>query len=273
MLEQPDTLLAEPADHLVGAGSLDLARALSRDGTLLAAGVAVAVGDDASVELIELAVPGEPAGRRQRLLRQLAVVAELRDDVTREHTDRVGRSAALIAAACGIEPHRVRLIATAASLHDIGKIAIPERILLKPGRLDPRERAIMQRHAEIGAALLSASEVPELRLGEVVALSHHERWDGGGYPHGLAGEAIPLAARIAAIADVFDALVHERPYKPAWSLEQALAEILRQRGRQFDPELVDLFMTLDHRRLFGAGRSQAANTRRRALAAALAAAA
>jgi putative two-component system response regulator len=217
----------------------------------------------------EHAATEELASGRRRVLRHLAIAAEFRDDITREHTDRVSHSAAIIASAYGLAPGRVRMIAAAAMLHDIGKIAIPERILLKPGRLNPSETELMRRHAQIGAAILARSDVPELVLGESIALSHHEHWDGSGYPFGLEGEAIPLAARIAAIADVFDALVHERPYKRAWSVEDAVGEIARQRGRQFEPGLVDIFLSLDHNQLVGAGRDDPAQARRAAIAAAM----
>jgi putative nucleotidyltransferase with HDIG domain len=268
------------------AGSLSALLIVERTADMRArshGSIAVTLDDEARIELAALeqvAIDAHAAGARhaqaeegraasrQRLLRHLAVLAEFRDDDTREHTDRVSRSAAIIAEAYGLTAPRVRMIAAAAMLHDIGKIAIPDRILLKPGRLSAGETELMRRHAQIGAALLASSGVPELRVGEAIALSHHERWDGSGYPFGLAGEAIPLAARIAAIADVFDALVHERPYKRAWSIEDALAEIVRQRGRQFDPELVDIFIRLDHERLVGAVRGGAAK-RRAAIAAAI----
>lgn len=207
---------------------------------------------------------------RRRALRRLAIVAELRDDATHEHTDRVAHGAGAIALALGLGRSQAELIASASALHDIGKIAIPESILLKPGSLTAAETAIMRRHAEIGAALLTSTGVPELELAEVIALGHHERWDGSGYPHGLAGAEIPLAARIAAIADVFDALVHERPYKHAWSVHDAVVEIERERGTHFDPALVDVFLELDHWRLAEAADSPSVRARRALLAAALA---
>jgi putative two-component system response regulator len=145
----------------------------------------------------------------------------------------------------------VELIRRAAPLHDIGKIGIPDAILLKPGKLTGAEFATVKRHTTIGAKILSGSESSLLRLAERIALSHHERWDGNGYPHRLCGEQIALAGRIVAIADVFDALTHERPYKNAWPVDQAVAEVIAQRGRQFDPALVDAFARLDHSALLG----------------------
>ncbi len=183
---------------------------------------------------------------RREVLRHLATAAELRDDETGEHTERVGRTSAVIARACGLQPDVVELLAAAAPLHDVGKIGVPDRILLKQGPLTEHERLVMQTHAWIGARILAESEVPELRLAESIALHHHERWDGSGYPDGLSGLRIPFAARVVAIADVFDALVFARPYKRAWSLDAAVSEIHAQGTRQFDPELVEVFMGLDH---------------------------
>jgi cyclic di-GMP phosphodiesterase len=197
---------------------------------------------------------------RREVLHHLAMAAEFRDDSTKEHTDRVGRTSALIAEDYGFSPGDVEMIKLSAPLHDVGKIGIPDSILLKPGKLSKSEIGVMRSHAQIGTEILSRSEVPELRLGETIALNHHERWDGGGYPNGLAGAAIPLAARIVSIADVFDALVHERPYKPAWSIKDAVAEIASPRGDQFDPQLVDIFLQLDHAALLdpvGAARFEA----------------
>ena len=131
----------------------------------------------------------------------------------------------------------------AAPMHDIGKIAIPDRILLKPGKLEPDEWEIMKSHAAVGAELLAGSRSPVVQLGEVIALTHHERWDGTGYPRGLRGEEIPLVARIIAVCDVFDALVSDRPYKTAWSVEDALEEIKSERGKHFEPRLADAFWT------------------------------
>jgi putative two-component system response regulator len=192
---------------------------------------------------------GELSHAHREVLAHLGLAAELRDDDTGEHTARVGRTAAAIAAAYGLEASAVRMIAAAAPLHDIGKIGIADEILLKRRSLTRIEAQVMRTHTEIGAAILSDSDVPELRMARAIALRHHERWDGSGYPDGLSGVSIPLVARIVAIADVFDALVFPRPYADAWSIAAAVSEIGSQRGRQFDARLVDSFMRLDHEAL------------------------
>jgi len=179
-------------------------------------------------------------------LRRLAIASEYRDDDTHEHTERVAWVAVQIGRALGIAEPRLDLLCQAAPLHDIGKIGISDAILLKPERLTDDERRAMERHTLIGADILSGSDSPVLRMAEEIALTHHERWDGDGYPNGLSGEAIPLLGRIVAIADVFDALTHSRPYKEAWSIGRAVAHIRGERGRQFDPELVAMFRDLDH---------------------------
>jgi PAS domain S-box-containing protein/putative nucleotidyltransferase with HDIG domain len=179
--------------------------------------------------------------RAETMLR-LARAGEYRDDETFHHTERVGATSAAIAKQLGLDPEQVKLIREAAPLHDIGKIAISDRILLKPGALTPEERTEMERHAEAGAQLLSGSRSPVLHMAAVIAASHHERWDGTGYPRGLVRERIPFAGRIVAVADVFDALTHDRPYKKAWPVEAAIAEIRRASGSQFDPRVVAAFM-------------------------------
>ena len=170
---------------------------------------------------------------------RLAVAAEYRDDNTGEHTKRVGRNAAAIATALGWPGDEVQLLFTAARLHDVGKIGVSDLILHKPGKLEPEEMALMRTHAVIGARILAGGRSSLLKLAEEIARSHHERWDGKGYPLGLAGEAVPPAARIVAVADVLDALTHERPYKRPWSVEEALSEIRRQGGYQFDSRVVE----------------------------------
>jgi putative two-component system response regulator len=181
---------------------------------------------------------------RMESLTILAAVGEYHDDDTSQHTQRVGASAERIAGAMGLPDAFVAMIRDAAPLHDIGKITTPRSLLQKPGALTPEEREIMMRHAEAGAQILSSASSPVLRLAAEIARSHHEHWDGGGYPAGLAGEKIPLAARITAVADVFDALTHERPYKQAWEIEPSLAHIAERAGSQFDPGVVDAFVTL-----------------------------
>jgi putative two-component system response regulator len=186
---------------------------------------------------------------RIEVLERLALAAEYRDDDTGEHARRVGRTAALIAQGLGVPGDEVALIHQAAPLHDIGKIGVPDAVLLKPGKLDASEFELMKTHAAIGGAILSDSRSRLLQIGEQIALSHHERWDGSGYPEGIRGDDIPLAGRVVAVADVFDALTHDRPYKTAWPLDQALVEIDRLRGAQFDPAVVESFDRLDHRAL------------------------
>jgi putative nucleotidyltransferase with HDIG domain len=174
-------------------------------------------------------------------LQRLALAAEFRDDATYEHTERVAHTAATLAERLGLPAGEVALIRRAAPLHDIGKLAVPDAILLKPDRLTAREFETMKRHAPAGAAILDGSRSAVLRLAREIALTHHEWWSGSGYPAGLAGDDCPLSGRIVALADVFDALVHERPYKPAWTVDRAASEIRAHAGRQFDPDVVAAF--------------------------------
>lgn len=191
----------------------------------------------------------ELAAARLEIAERLAVAAEYRDDDTGEHTQRVGRTAGLIAERLGLDAATVEMIRDAAPLHDVGKIGVPDQVLLKPGRLTDEEFEVMKTHVEIGGRILSNSGSPLLNDAATIALTHHERWDGTGYLAGLSGKQIPVAGRIVAVADVFDALTHDRPYKKAWPLERALAEIHEQSGRQFDPEVVRAFEALDHAKL------------------------
>ena len=175
------------------------------------------------------------------ILVRLALAAEFRDDDTGRHAQRVGLSSALIAKELGMPGEDVASIRRTAPLHDVGKIGISDTILLKPGKLTQEEFEIMKTHTTLGGRILSGSRFQVLQFAEDIALTHHERWDGGGYV-GLKGEAIPMVGRIVAVADVFDALTHTRPYKPAWPIDEALAEISDQAGRQFDPNVVAAFL-------------------------------
>jgi putative two-component system response regulator len=172
---------------------------------------------------------------------RLALAAELRDDDTGQHTRRVGDTAALVAHALGFDALQVALIRRAAALHDVGKIGIPDSILLAPRKLTVEEFEIVKAHTQLGANILTGSRNPALVMAEEIAWSHHERWDGSGYG-GVAGEDIPLVGRITTVVDVFDALTHGRPYKRAWAIDEAISEIDNQRSHQFDPTVVSAFM-------------------------------
>jgi putative two-component system response regulator len=194
--------------------------------------------------LVEQVAHQELMKSRIEMLERLAVTAELRDDTTGEHSYRVGKLASLLAQEFGCDDDTVFMIDLAARLHDIGKIGIPDGILLKADRLNEVEMKLMQTHAMIGSEILAQSNVPHMKMAEEIARFHHEHWGGTGYPFGIGESAIPLAARITALADVFDALTHRRPYKEPWSIDASLDEIARLKGRQFDPELTDLFLAL-----------------------------
>jgi len=177
------------------------------------------------------------------MLARLAAAAEFRDDDTGQHTRRVGDLSVAIAERLGLPAAQIELMRLAAPLHDLGKIAIPDSILGKPGKLTPDEFAQMKTHTTVGAQMLTGSTFALLELAEQIALTHHEKWDGSGYPAGLAGDAIPIAGRIVAAADVFDALTHSRPYKAAWSTKDAIAELTRQAGGHFDPAVITAFLS------------------------------
>ena len=169
----------------------------------------------------------------------LAKACEARDDATGEHTKRVGAMSARIALTLGLSDAEAEMIQLAAQLHDIGKTAIPDGILAKPGKLTPAEYDVMKQHPVLGAAILAGSSSPMLVMAEQIAATHHEWWNGRGYPSKLCGDQIPLAGRIVAVSDVFDALTHERPYKKAWSVSEAIDEIKGLGHQQFDPKVVD----------------------------------
>lgn len=184
---------------------------------------------------------------RREILRRLALAGEYRDNETGLHVTRMSQTARLLAQAAGLPESEAELLHQAAPLHDIGKIGIPDRILLKPGKLTPEEWEIMKTHTLIGARIIGDHDAPLLRMARTVALAHHEKWDGTGYPHGLSGEDIPLVGRLVALADAYDALTSERPYKRAWTPEDAFAWIRSQAGAQFDPKLAGLFLDLGER--------------------------
>ena len=184
---------------------------------------------------------------RLEILERLALAAEYRDDATGEHTRRVGRECAALAEALGLPAEQVEHIRRAAPLHDVGKIALPDSILLKQGSLSADETKKMREHTTIGASILSGSRFPMMRIAEEIALHHHECWDGSGYPDGLTGDRIPLVARIVSVVDVFDSLTHWRVYKRAWTTDEALDEIQRLAGSKFDPEVAEVFLRMHGR--------------------------
>ena len=179
---------------------------------------------------------------RLQVVQRLGMAAEYRDEETGNHILRMSHISALLARAIDNNEIDYELILHASPMHDIGKIAIPDAILSKPGKLEPHEWEIMKTHATIGGKLLEGDDSDLIRMAREIALTHHEKWDGSGYPNGLAGEAIPLDGRVAALADVFDALTSERPYKRAWTVEAAVDMIKENSGKHFDPELVEVFL-------------------------------
>ncbi len=227
----------ELVDHAPGAAepgpfgddALDVARALAAQGSLALHAALGALRRDAE-RLDELCA--------------LAAIPEHHDPDAPWHVRRIAGYAAAIARGHGLSPDEVRRIELASTLHDVGKVAIPTDILLKPGKLTDEEFAVTREHCRVGRRVLAARPGPVLALGAAIAHAHHERWDGTGYPEGLAGEAVPLAARIVAVADVFDALTTRRSYKPAIGLEQSLRIIRQEAGRHFDPALVDVLQAV-----------------------------
>jgi putative two-component system response regulator len=186
---------------------------------------------------------GELEKARLDILARLALAAEYRDDATGQHTRRVGLLTEGVARSLGVGALEAESMGRAAMLHDIGKIGIPDAILLKPGSLTAEEFGVIRRHTVIGRDILAGSPAPLLQLAETIAFTHHERWDGRGY-HGLVSDAIPLAGRIVTVADTFDVMINGRPYRGPVSLQAAKDELVRERGGQFDPDIVDAFLDL-----------------------------
>lgn len=176
------------------------------------------------------------------MLLRLGRAAEYRDGETGAHIARMSRYCAAIGRQLGLPEEECELLMNASTMHDIGKIGVPDAVLLKAGGLDAEEWRKMKAHVEIGSELLSGGTSKLVKAAEIIARTHHEKWDGTGYPNQLCGKEIPLYGRIAAIADVFDALTSERPYKPAWTPDEAVEEIRAQAGRHFDPAIVEVFV-------------------------------
>jgi len=179
---------------------------------------------------------------RLEIIRRLGRAAEYKDNETGMHVLRMSHMTRLLARSCGMSEIQTELLFQASPMHDIGKIGIPDRILLKPGKLDADEWEMIKRHTTIGAEIIGEHPSELIVLARLVALRHHEKWDGSGYPGGLKGEDIPIEARIVALADVFDALLSVRPYKPAWSLDDTMKYVFAQRGQHFDPAVIDAFV-------------------------------
>ncbi|MCX5667467.1 MAG: HD domain-containing protein, partial [Candidatus Omnitrophica bacterium] len=177
-------------------------------------------------------------------INRLAAAAECRDQYTGSHILRMSRYAEAIAKKMGLDSGFVKSLLYAASMHDIGKIGIPDKILMKSGKLNNKEWEIMQQHTVIGAKILNGSKQDYMKLAEEIALTHHEKWNGTGYPQGLKGKHIPISGRIVAVADVFDALISERPYKPSSSSREAFTIIKNERGTHFDPDIIDAFIAI-----------------------------
>ena len=206
--------------------------------------VALATAAVATLLVSHLLVTRELHATQLEIVQRLGRAAESRDGSTGRHLERMAFMCERLALAAGLSRRHARLLRRASALHDVGKIAIPDQILLKAGTFQPHERDIMNTHARLGALMLGGSSTSLVQMAETIALTHHERWDGMGYPAGLAGEEIPLPGRICAICDVFDALISRRRYKAAWSFETTLAQIERGAGREFDPHLVRLFLEI-----------------------------
>jgi methanogenic corrinoid protein MtbC1 len=235
--------LAAPTSTLAAACVVVLACAAALLGWFFGESRRIALGeeiDHRSSELTRALTELEIA--QTEIVRRLSMAVEFRDEDTGAHIERIGRFSTLLAEQIGMDPEFCQRISHAAPLHDVGKVAIPDSILLKPGPLTPQERAIVETHAEEGYRLVRGSSSAILEMAATIALSHQEKWDGTGYPRGLSGEEIPIEGRIVAVADVFDALTSDRVYRKAFPVDEAVKIMLEQRGRHFDPVLLDAFM-------------------------------
>jgi len=181
---------------------------------------------------------------QKEILHRLALAGEYRDNETGNHVQRVSYSSRALALAVGMPTDTAEMLLHASPMHDVGKIGIPDHILLRPGRLEGDDLQIMRSHVEIGGKILDGHNAPVMKMAHAIAIAHHERWDGSGYPGGLAGSEIPLEARIVAICDVFDALTSVRPYKPAWPIDDAVNYVREQAGQHFDPDLAQTFLDI-----------------------------
>jgi putative two-component system response regulator len=218
------------------------------------------VGNLLETRALHLRVEGQKSDlekSQNELIERLSAAVTLSDtkqsfasgENTNRHAQRVATVAQKLAEALQLPPTVSEMLGRAALLHDVGRIGIPDEIILKPGQLTPEELEIVRTHTTLGGRLLAGGKTELLQMAEQIALTHHERWDGTGYPAGLKGEAIPTEGRIVAVAEVFDALTHRQPFREAWGLAAAVREIEQQSGKQFDPAVVEAFKTLKHRDL------------------------
>ena len=245
------SILAVPLNCPDGAciGVLQLINHIGADGRPAAfpdpaAGGVLSLASSAAITVHNVSLQQQLRQAHLNTIYRLSVVAEYRDSDTGDHIRRVSRICELLARALSMDDEQVELVKYASPMHDVGKVAIPDAILLKPGHLTPPQRAYMQKHTTIGAEILSEPDDDVLAMGRDIALNHHERWDGQGYPSGLKGDAIPLPARIVGLADVFDAVVSRRCYKAACTLDVALDIIDKDSGQHFDPDIVEAFLAI-----------------------------
>lgn len=238
-----DSILAIPLRHPTEGtiGALEIINPKNEFVHELNLGVAKSFSVISAVSIVNMRLQESLTKAYLETLERLGLAAEYKDEDTFQHIQRIRFSSKIIARELGFSVEGQESIFHASAMHDVGKVGIPDAILGKPSKLNGDEWTVMKSHSNKGAAILFGSQTKILKLSEEIAMHHHEKWNGKGYPDGLAGEGIPLAARIVAVADVFDALVNERPYKKAWPLEEALSLIKHEKGEHFDPQVVDAF--------------------------------